>query len=82
MEGTRGDPDMSRAGHKNGAVIGHNNIPHIICLSTETRNQDWGRITVFPSMVNGMELGDQDWDVTLFLRYDIEPPYIPAHYDG
>ena len=34
------------------------------------------------STVNGTELGAQEWCDTLFLRYGLEPPDLPTHYDG
>ena len=45
-----------------------------------TKTGAW--ITVLLSMVNGMELGDQEWRYTLFPCYDIEPPDLPSHCDG
>ena len=35
-----------------------------------------------PSTVNSTELGDQEWRDTLFLRYVMEPPYLPTYCDG
>ena len=39
-------------------------------------------LTVLPSTVNGTELGVQEWRDALFLRYDLDPPYLPTHCDG
>ena len=34
------------------------------------------------STVNGTELGAQEWRYALFLRYGLDPPGLPTHYDG
>ena len=34
-----------------------------------------------PSTVNGTELGAQEWRDDLFLRYGLEPPYLPTYCD-
>ena len=34
------------------------------------------------STVNGPELGAQEWRDALFLRYGLEPPYLPKYCDG
>ena len=39
-------------------------------------------LTSMPSTVNGTELGAQEWREALFLRYWLEPPDLPTHYDG
>ena len=39
-------------------------------------------MTVQPSTVNGEELGSQEWRDALFLRYGLEPPYLPTHFNG
>ena len=39
-------------------------------------------LSVTPLTANGTELGEQEWRDSLFLRYGIEPPYPPSHYDG
>ena len=39
-------------------------------------------ITVLTSTVNGTELGAQEWREALFLRYGLEPLYLPSHCDG
>ena len=45
-----------------------------------TKTGAW--LTVHTSTVNGTELGAQEWCDTLFLRYGLEPPDLPTHYDG
>ena len=37
---------------------------------------------MLPSTVNGTELGAQEWRDALFLRYGLEPPDLPTHFDG
>ena len=39
-------------------------------------------ISVLPSTVNGTELGPQEWRYSLFLRYGIDPPDLPDHFDS
>ena len=39
-------------------------------------------LTVLPSTVNGTELGAQEWRDALFLRYGLDPPYLPKYCDG
>ena len=39
-------------------------------------------IIVLLSAVNGMDMGPQEWRDSLFICYDIEPPYLPTHCDG
>ena len=39
-------------------------------------------LTVHLSTVNGTELGVQEWQDALFLRYGLDPPYLPHHCDG
>ena len=38
-------------------------------------------LTVQPSMVNGTEVGVQEWLDALFLRYGLEPPDLPKYCD-
>ena len=35
-----------------------------------------------PSTVNGIELGVQEWQDALFLRYGLDPPELPHYCDG
>ena len=37
---------------------------------------------VQPSTVNLAELGAQEWQDAAFLRYGLEPPYLPKYRDG
>ena len=39
-------------------------------------------LTVQPPIVNGTELGGQEWHDTLFLRYGLEPPDLLMYCDG
>ena len=39
-------------------------------------------LTVQPFIVNGKELGAQEWRDALFLRYDLEPPDLPTYCSG
>ena len=39
-------------------------------------------ITVLPSTVNEIELGDQEWRDAFFLRYGLDPPDLPTHCNG
>ena len=39
-------------------------------------------ITVLLSTVNETEMGAQEWRDSLFLRYGLDPPELPTHYDG
>ena len=39
-------------------------------------------ITVIPSTVNRTYIRDQEWINDLFLRYIIDPPELPIHYNG
>ena len=41
---------------------------------------DW--ITVLLSTVNGTELGYQEWQDALFLRYGMDPPDLLTYCDG
>ena len=34
------------------------------------------------STVNGTELGTQEWRDALLLRYGLDPPDLPTHFDG
>ena len=38
-------------------------------------------LSMLPSIINGMELGVQEWRDYLFLRYGIEPPELSSYYD-
>ena len=49
-------------------------------LRRGTKTRDW--LTVLQSTVNGTELGDQEWHVSLFLRYGIDPPDLSTHCGG
>ena len=51
------------------------------CLMRQgTKTGAW--ITVLPSMVNGTDMGAQEWRNALFLCYGIDPPDLPTHCDG
>ena len=39
-------------------------------------------LSVLPPTVNGTELGAQEWRDSLFLRYGIDPPDLPSHYNS
>ena len=39
-------------------------------------------LTVLPSAVNGKGLGSQEWRDALFLRYGLDPPYLPKYCDS
>ena len=47
-----------------------------------TRRLRWAKktgawLTMQPSTVNGTELGAQEWKDAAFLRYGLEPSYLP-----
>ena len=46
-------------------------------LRRSTKTMAW--LMVRPSTVNGTEISVQEWQDSLFLRYSLEPPYLP-HY--
>ena len=39
-------------------------------------------LSVLPSTVNGTDLEVQEWRESLFLRYSIDPPDLPDHYNS
>ena len=49
-------------------------------LQRATKTGVWQ--TVQPSMVNGTELGVQEWLDSLFLRYGLDPPDLPHYCDS
>ena len=49
-------------------------------LRQATKTEAW--LNVQPSTVNGTDMGDQEWRNALFLRYRLEPPDLPTHFDG
>ena len=49
-------------------------------LRKATQKGAW--MTVQPSTVNGTELGAQEWQDSLLLRYCLDPPNLPKYCDG
>ena len=49
-------------------------------LRQATKMGAW--LMVHPSMVNGTELGVQEWQDALFLQYGLDPPYLPHYCNG
>ena len=49
-------------------------------LRRSTKTGSW--LMVHPSMVNGTELGAQEWQYVLFLWYGLDPPDLLKHCDG
>ena len=49
-------------------------------LRRVTNMGEW--LIVLLSMVNGTELGSQEWRDSIFLRYTIYIPELPPHCDG
>ena len=49
-------------------------------LRRGTKTGSW--LTVLPSTINGMEMGTKKWFDALFLRYCIDPPYLPPNCDN
>ena len=52
-------------------------VQHTRRLRQATNTGAW--LKVHPSTVNGTDLGAQEWRDTLFLRYGLNPSYLPTH---